>query len=348
MPPRPVLLALIVVSVTLVFGVSAASAAKIEVVGGTAVFTAAPGEANDVQMVPPFQVPATLRISDAGAPLTAGAGCTQIDAHSAFCTEDSFVPLPLEVATGDGDDSVLLDDLYFRRISVSGGRGDDKLYVSSNRGTPAHLDGGPGDDDLTANLQLGAEPVLRGGTGDDTLSILNAVGGLEFGDAGNDRLVYRGFTQGFNFPLALDGGSGNDTYAFEWQFVPTAMVAGSGLDTLDESTADPRALGPLSFDLASCPGCVDRVIGTTQADQITGDNAAQAILGGDGDDVLDGGGGNDAIFGQSGDDTITSNDGRIDVVTCGAGSDTVVADRRDIVSRDCESVTRAAPAPAAV
>jgi Ca2+-binding RTX toxin-like protein len=348
MPPRPVLLALIVVSVTLVFGVSAASASTIEVVNGTAVLTGAPGETNDVQMVPPFQVPATLRISDAGAPLTAGPGCTQIDAHSAFCAEDSSAPLPLDVATGDGDDNVLLDDFYFRQISVEGGRGDDKLYVSSNRGTPAHLDGGSGDDELTVNLQLGAEPVLRGGTGDDALTILNAVGGFEYGEAGNDRLVYRGFTQGLNFPLVLDGGSGNDTYAFEWQFVPTAMVAGSGIDTLDESTADPRALGSLSFDLLSCPGCVDRVIGTAQADQITGDDNPQAILGGDGDDVLDGGGGNDAILGQAGDDAITSRDGRIDVVSCGAGNDTVVADRRDIVSRDCESVTRAAPAPAAV
>jgi Ca2+-binding RTX toxin-like protein len=345
MPTRPVLLALVVVSVTLVFGVSAASASTLAVVNGTAEFTAAPGEDNDVQMVPPLLVPATLRISDNGAPLTAGAGCTQIDAHSAFCAEDSSVPLPLNVATGDGDDNVNLEDFYFRRIAVTGGRGDDKLYVSSNRGTPAHLDGGSGDDDLTVNLQLGAEPVLRGGTGDDTLTILNAVGGLEFGDAGNDRLVYRGFTQGFNFPLALDGGSGNDTYAFEFQFVPTAMVPGPGLDTLDESTADPRAIGAFSFDLQSCPGCVDRVIGTAQGDQITGDSRPQAIVGGDGDDVLDGRGGNDAILGQAGDDTITSTDGRTDVVSCGAGVDTVVADRRDLVSPDCENVTRAVVAP---
>ena len=346
MPTRPVLLVLIVASMMLVFGSSAASASTLKVVDGTAVFTGAPGEVNDVQMVPPFEAPATLKITDAGAALTAGAGCTQIDAHSAYCAETGH--LPLNVATGDMNDNVHLADYYSRRISVVGGRENDKLYVSSQNGTPAHIDGGPGNDDITANLQLGAEPVLRGGTGDDTLTILNAVGGLEYGDAGNDRLVYRGFTQGLHFPLVLDGGGGNDTYAFEWQFVPTAMVPGSGIDTLDESTADPRALGSFSFDLVSCPGCVDRVIGTAQADQITGDNNPQAILGGDGDDVLDGGGGNDAILGQAGDDTITSRDGRIDVVSCGAGNDTVVADRRDVVSRDCESVTRASSAPAAV
>jgi Ca2+-binding RTX toxin-like protein len=112
------------------------------------------------------------------------------------------------VATGDGNDNVNLADFFFRKISVAGGRGDDTLYVSNHNGTPAHMDGGPGNDDITTNLQLGAEPVLHGGTGDDTLTILNAVGGLEYGDAGNDRLVYRGFTLNFHFPLVLGGGSG--------------------------------------------------------------------------------------------------------------------------------------------
>jgi Ca2+-binding RTX toxin-like protein len=336
MPRRPVLLVLIVASITLVFGASAASASTLKVVDGRAVFTGAPGETNDVQMVPPFAAPATLKITDAGAPLAAGAGCTQIDAHSAYCPETGR--LPLDVATGDLNDNVYLADSFFRRITVAGGRGDDKLYVSSSQGTPAHIDGGPGNDDITANLQLGAEPELRGGTGDDTLTILNAVGGLAYGDAGNDRLVYRGFTQGFHFPLVLDGGGGNDTYAFEWQFVPTAMVAGSGIDTLDESTADTRAM-VMNFDMLICPGCADRVIGTPAADRITGDSRAQTIQGGDGDDVLDGGGGTDTISGEAGNDTITSRDGKPDVVTCGAGTDTVAADRRDTVSPDCESVT---------
>jgi Ca2+-binding RTX toxin-like protein len=344
MSSRPALLVLLAATMTLVFGASVASASTIQVVNGTAVFTGAPGEANDVQMSPPFQAPATLTLSDAGAPLTAGAGCTQVDAHTAFCAEDRAGSLPLDVDTGDRNDRVLLSDFFFRQIAVAGGRGDDTLYVSSHTGTPAHLDGGPGDDDLTVNLQLGAEPVLRGGTGDDTLTILDAVGGQAFGGAGDDRLVYTGFTHSFGFPLVLDGGSGNDTYAFGLQFVPTAMVPGSGLDTLDESDADPRAIASLTFDMQTCSGCVDRVIGTPGGDQITGDGRAQAIQGGGGDDALDGGGGNDALFGEGGDDTITSRDGSIDVVSCGSGTDTVVADRRDVVSRDCENVTRDAPA----
>lgn len=344
MSSRSALIVLLAATVSLVFGVAGASASTIEVVNGTAVFTGAPGEANDVQMSPPFQAPATLTLRDAGAPLTAGAGCTQVDAHTAFCAENSATPLPLNVDTGDRNDRVQLTDFFFRQIAVDGGRGDDTLYVSSQNGTPAHLDGGPGDDDLTVNLQLGAEPVLRGGTGDDTLTILNAVGGQAFGGSGDDRLVYTGFTHGLGFPLVLDGGAGNDTYAFGLEFVPKAMVPGSGLDTLDESGADLRAIGgSLTFAMQDCPGCVERVIGTTGDDHITGDGRAQAIQGGGGDDALDGSGGNDALFGEGGNDTIVSRDGSIDVVSCGSGTDTVLADRRDIVSRDCENVSRDTP-----
>jgi Ca2+-binding RTX toxin-like protein len=66
----------------------------------------------------------------------------------------------------------------------------------------------------------------------------------------------------------------------------------------------------------------------------------QVIRGGDGNDLLDGGGGIDLLSGQGGDDSITSRDGRTDVVSCGGGTDSVTADPRDVVARDCESVTR--------
>lgn len=41
----------------------------------------------------------------------------------------------------------------------------------------------------------------------------------------------------------------------------------------------------------------------------------------------------------SGDDVLTLNDGTVDVVDCGPGGDTVVADRADVL-RSCEDVTR--------
>ena len=44
----------------------------------------------------------------------------------------------------------------------------------------------------------------------------------------------------------------------------------------------------------------------------------------------------------AGDDTIDSVDGRLDVIRCGKGKDTVRADKIDTLT-DCESVTRASP-----
>ena len=43
--------------------------------------------------------------------------------------------------------------------------------------------------------------------------------------------------------------------------------------------------------------------------------------------------------GGPGDDRIVSEDGRTDTVSCGGGVDTVLADRKDRVSRDCERVS---------
>jgi hypothetical protein len=41
---------------------------------------------------------------------------------------------------------------------------------------------------------------------------------------------------------------------------------------------------------------------------------------------------------SEGDDRLHSRDSKADAATCGAGEDTVKADRRDIVTPDCEHV----------
>jgi hypothetical protein len=330
----------------LTIGAAAANASTISVVKGKAVFTAAAGEVNDVRMSPPFTAPMTLTVSDAGAILKAGPGCTRIDSHTAYCSESSGGQLPLDVSVGDRGDRVTLDDQFFRPIAVHGGNGNDTLYVSSNNGTPAQIDGGSGDDVLTVNEQLGSGAVLRGNDGDDTLLICcqTTLGGSQYGGDGDDTLIWAGFHAGSSFPLVLDGGGDDDTYIFRTDFVPGAMVAGPGVDTLDETTASPPGLfySTFTFDLNSCPACVERVIGTPWDDTISGDARAQTILGGDGADVLSGGGARDTLGGGEGDDTIAARDGAIDIVSCGDGVDAVDADRIDLVSWDCENVTRPA------
>ena len=55
--------------------------------------------------------------------------------------------------------------------------------------------------------------------------------------------------------------------------------------------------------------------------------------------MLSGGLGNDRLFGEGGNDTFHARDSRFDVIGCGPGLDTVHADRRDLVGKDCERVT---------
>ena len=61
-----------------------------------------------------------------------------------------------------------------------------------------------------------------------------------------------------------------------------------------------------------------------------------------GNDVVDPGPGSDFVLGGDGDDTITARDGFGDVVECGPGTDTVTADRADVLS-GCENVSLPAP-----
>lgn len=318
-----------------------ASAATVAVVDGTVVFTAAPEEVNDVRAgtIATRSAPA-LTVIDTGAPLIAGSGCQSVDADTAWCPEPFEDPRPLVVSAGDGNDHVIVDDFMRRDVRISGGTGNDTLHAGSSIAGAPVLDGGPGDDVVSTAENGNGNPTLRGGAGDDVLTIGEMGGGTALGGDGNDRIIFEG--DAAQIPVRLDGGAGDDTYTFgAGQFLPGAMVPGPGIDTLDQSdSAVPPFLFPLTFDMSACPGCVERVIGTSGADRITGDGRGQEILGGDGNDTLDGGGGPDVISAQGGDDTVNSRDGSVDIVLCGDGADTVTADRIDVVSRTCETVRR--------
>ena len=91
----------------------------------------------------------------------------------------------------------------------------------------------------------------------------------------------------------------------------------------------------------------DVLEGTGLADLINGLGGPDLIRGGDGDDLirgsrgpdkLDGGPGNDTVFGGRGRDEITANDGERDTISCGRNVDTVIADDRDDLEKNCERV----------
>jgi Tol biopolymer transport system component len=73
------------------------------------------------------------------------------------------------------------------------------------------------------------------------------------------------------------------------------------------------------------------------------------IYGGEGRDLLKGWGGNDRLYGGPGEDILKggrgadrlgARDRQLDVIVCGTGRDVVLADKIDLVDRDCEVVRR--------
>src|SRR5438874_8567627 len=76
------------------------------------------------------------------------------------------------------------------------------------------------------------------------------------------------------------------------------------------------------------------IVGTGRNDVLRGTAKA---------DKLYGKGGNDKLYGRSGNDLLVGGPGA-DRFFCGPGRDTVIADRRDKIAKDCE-VVRGLPKP---
>jgi hypothetical protein len=144
----------------------------------------------------------------------------------------------------------------------------------------------------------------------------------------------------------MDGGSDNDTYRWEGpdpfddQFAGRAIAPGNGFDTL-RADLGPFGTG-ITVDLATCHGCVDRVIGSDLDDVLLGDGRINVLVGRGGNDTIDPRGGLDVVDAGAGDDTITLRDGLPDVAICSDGADSVSADQRrlDHVGKSCETVLR--------
>ena len=84
--------------------------------------------------------------------------------------------------------------------------------------------------------------------------------------------------------------------------------------------------------------------GTPRNDTLRGSAAADKLYGNGGNDKLYGNGGNDYLSGGPGNDVLSGGPGA-DVLACGPGRDTAVADARDKIGADCETV-QGVPKPA--
>lgn len=86
--------------------------------------------------------------------------------------------------------------------------------------------------------------------------------------------------------------------------------------------------------------CTQGIKGTSKAEVLVGTAGDDAIYGLAGADRLDGRSGRDLLAAGSGADRLFARDRLRDVVMCGDGRDTVLADRRDAIAGDCERVRR--------
>lgn len=215
------------------------------------------------------------------------------------CTAGSPVLCPEGDLTAQfGKAADTFDGWSFRDINVTAGAGDDTVDASGSR---TQVWGGNGADTITA----GSNSVARA-----------------WGEAGEDHLlgIYTNRTE-------LFGGDNVDL-----------VVGSSSNDLLDGGNGDDQLFSSASTYGTANGGPGDDVI-VTLANVPIGSGTFTSN-GGPGRDVIKGGRFVDYANGEGGSDIIdvTGDPARVDIVTCGAGYDTVYADPSDSVAADCENL----------
>jgi Ca2+-binding RTX toxin-like protein len=244
-----------------------------------------------------------------------------------YATRSAPVVASLDGSYNDGEagehDNVTTD--------VEGLRGGSAADVLTGNDAANQLEGNGGADTLNG---LGGDDFVSGGAGDDRLS----------GGDGNDVL------RGHDGADGLDGGAGDDV--LDGGLGADVLAGGAGADRVTYQgrtapvtvTLDGLADDGEAGERDEVRTDVENVTGGAGPDLLTGDAGINIIEGGPGDDRIDGGAGVDFLLGGDGADTVTSRDLFQDTVACGAGTDGAIADHRDSVAADCESVDRADPA----
>ncbi len=183
------------------------------------------------------------------------------------------------------------------------------------------VDGGPGrdtvDQDYSSRFANTVSPVaitLAGGADDGRPGEADDLHGVE-------RIV-------LHTPGRVVGTDGPDEIVFKQVGTNSELIGGAGDDSLQAGDG---------------------------ADTLDGGAGNDAIDGGFGDDTITGGPGRDIISADLaggdcgpiwcklpyGNDTVNARDGEVDSISCGAGTDHVIADAIDVVAPDCEQVDRA-------
>ncbi|MBJ7331305.1 MAG: hypothetical protein JHC95_15540 [Solirubrobacteraceae bacterium] len=290
--------------------------------------------------------------------LRLGAGDDRVETRD---TTLAFGIGALDVDLGDGNDLYTAEEEQGIAV-VRGGAGNDDLRGGIGNDD---LDGGPGDDKVNGFSGLDA---VRGGDGNDEIkadsySDKGIFADVIDGGAGADTLVdYRFSGEAARAPainVSLDGaandgrpGEGDNVVGIE-RLDSGSAGSFTGDDGANEFVAPQTGAAGV---LRGLGGDDVLISGDAHGDVVEGGAGADTIEGGFGDDKLVGGPGRDTIAGDrktrcnemacdlivSGNDTVEARDGEVDSVSCGIGTDRVIADPDDVVAADCETVERAA------
>jgi Ca2+-binding RTX toxin-like protein len=245
-----------------------ANAATVSVDHDTAVYRAAPREANALGLVNAF---GPLTFADFGAPLTAGRGCAGVGTVSCDARD-------IDATLGDRADKAQLN-CFIGAVALDAGTGDDDVLVGAN--DDASATGGPGDDTIVLVANGGG--TGSGGSGNDALASRSGATDIA-GDAGSDLLTVG---PGRN-PAKLSGDEGADRLVGSQA---AELLGGSGGDVL---------VGGASIEGGSGNDRIQSAGGAT----ISGGSGADLIDAADGSgtpDTISCGSGLDAVWVDAGD-----------------------------------------------
>ena len=233
------------------------------------VYNAHAGELNAVTIAvdgapgPPFE----LAVTDTGALVTAGSGCTSIDAHRATCA----LPAVVVVRLGDRDDRVVSG----WRSVLYGGPGADVLSGSGERD---ELHGDRGNDRLAGG---GMGDVLDGGPGPGAPG---ADSDLIDGGDGMDSVSYSARVQRLTLRIDAPLPSGDLAAGEDDRLVDLeAAVGGSNDDRISGGSSDDTLTGGRGDDTLAGGKGDDRFVERTPTDA----DGADTFAGGPGSDLVD-------------------------------------------------------------
>jgi Ca2+-binding RTX toxin-like protein len=326
---------------------------------GTLIYQAGDGETNHVTVEMASDLSNWL-VTETGASLTAGAGCTTVDAQSVTCPapqpdpSSNSVSNRVAVALGDMQDWASgATACFFREVepfascelSIDGGDGDDEVIGNDDSDTVSELRGGEGADVLVGG---DAGSRLWGGAGDDllqgspsTLSSLDGGTGADtiVGNGPYDKVVYTDRVRRVFVSLngrRDDGEAGENDLVLDVENVVTGsgadvivgdshanlILAGNGNDLVLAGAGRDRIFADVCYPPDEEP-FADRIYGQDGADDLWGCGGNDLLGGGPGPDYLEAGTGLDRVSGADGSDRIYGDAGG-DALFGGNGADEVV------------------------